>query len=99
MSKQVISQRMEQVCDACGATKEWELVGADQNQVIIDEMQEWYSVGRKLVIDGRMTQLAVDACSLNCVVVAAAKMVPQPESPADKIDLASLRTTSFNPLN
>lgn len=95
MSKELTSQIMKQVCDACGVAKEWELVGADQNQTTLDEMQEWYIVNRKVIINGRMTQLTADACSLACVPAAAVKLaLPPQEEPVDNIDLASLRVSA-----
>lgn len=99
MSKEVISQKMQQKCDACGKTHEWELVGADQNSVTLGEMQEWFTIGRKAVIEGALRQLSIDACSVNCVPAAALKLLlpsqPQ-EEPTDDIDLASLRTPQIN---
>lgn len=93
MSKEIVSQVMKQTCEACGATKEWELVGADQNKAILEEMQQWYTVGRKVISNGQMIQLSAEACSLACVPAAAVKLAlpPQEEEPADRIDLASLR--------
>lgn len=99
MSKEITSQVMKQTCDACGTSKEWEMVGADDKPEILIEMQEWYIVGRK-VIDpqGRMGSISVDACSLACVPAAAIKLaLPKfAEEPADKIDLASLRQSNLN---
>ena len=94
MSKEVISQKMQQKCDGCGKTHEWELVGADQNPVTLAQMQEWFVVGRKAVIDGALRQLSADACSAVCVTVVALKLLVPPEpvdEPTDQIDLASLR--------
>jgi hypothetical protein len=98
MSKEVISQKMQQKCDGCGKMHEWELVGADQNPTTLAEMQEWFTIGRKAVIDGKLLQLSIDACSVSCVPVCALKlMVPaQDNEPADDIDLASLRTPQIN---
>lgn len=97
MSKELVSQKMKQVCDACGAAKEWELVGADQNPILISEMQEWYIVTRKVVINGNLTQLTADACSLACTPAAAVKLALPPQNePVDNIDLASLRTSGLN---
>lgn len=95
MSKQITSQKMEMTCDACGISKEWELVGADDNASILAEMQEWYVVGRKVVDlrSGQLTQMTADACTLACVPAAAIKLAlpRQSDEPADNIDLASLR--------
>lgn len=97
MSKQVVSQQMEMTCDACGETKKWELVGADQNLTLLEEMQEWYTVSHK-VIDprtGQLTQLMGDACSLPCVPPVAVKLaVPAPPI-SDGIDLESLRAKNM----
>ena len=98
MSKLITSQKMEMTCEACGAKKEWELVGADQDPAILQEMQLWYTVARK-VIDprtGALTQLMGDACGLECVSVVAVKLaVPSQDEPADNIDLAGLRAKNF----
>ena len=98
MSKLITSQKMEMTCEACGTKKEWELVGADQDPVTLQEMQAWYTVARK-VIDprtGALTQLMGDACGLECVSVVAVKLaVPPQDEPADDIDLASLRAKNF----
>ena len=98
MSKELVSQKLQQTCDACGVVKEWELVGADNNPTILVEMQEWYSVERKVIIDGRMTQVIVHACSLPCVPAAAVKLaLPREQNePTDNIDLASLRASNLN---
>src|SRR6202795_4584716 len=97
MAKELISQRMKQTCDACGAMKEWELVGADENPTILSEMQEWYIVTRKVIINGRMTQLTADACTFACTPAAAVKLALPPQSePTDNIDLASLRVSNLN---
>ena len=98
MSKQLISQVMEQICTGCGAKKVWEMVGAGQNLVILAEMQEWYVIGRKVIVDGEMVQLTAEACCLACVPAAAVKLaLPNPqEEPADDIDLASLRGPQIN---
>lgn len=99
MSKEVTSQKMKQTCDGCGKVHDWELVGADQNSFVLAEMQEWFIVGRKAIIDGQMRQLSADACSVDCVSVVALKLLIPPsmqETPADNIDLASLRTSGLN---
>lgn len=98
MSKQIISEKMEAKCDGCGGVKVWEVVGADQNSDIVAEMQEWYTVGRKIATpDGRLIGISADACSLACVPAAAVKLAlpPQIEEPADNIDLASLRASNL----
>jgi hypothetical protein len=99
MSKLITSQKMEMTCEACGKQVEWELVGADQDPVILQAMQSWYTVARK-VIDprtGALTQMMGDACGLECVTVVAVKLAvpPQDAEPADNIDLASLRAANF----
>jgi hypothetical protein len=94
MPKEIVSQVMQQTCDGCGAIKTWELIGADQNETILGEMQEWYQVGRKILApNGQLVQLNADACSLACVPVAAIKklVLPKFEEPVDNIDLAALR--------
>ena len=95
MSKELISQIMQSTCDACGAVKKWELVGADMNEPILEEMQEWYIVNRKVVINGQLTTIAADACSLACVPAAAVKLaLPKREMAADNIDLAALQVST-----
>ena len=98
MSKELISQVMQSTCDACGAVKKWELVGADMNEPVLQEMQEWYIVTRKVVIRGQMTAITADACCLACVPAAAVKLaLPASEVAADNIDLAALRVTTEKP--
>lgn len=97
MSKEIVSQRMKQTCDACGTVKEWELVGADENPTVLNEMQEWYIVTRKLFLNGELTQLTADACCLACTPAAAVKLalpIQQRESAAE-VDLASLRAADL----
>jgi len=93
MSKEVISQIMEQTCDVCGKKVQWELVGADSRPDVLFEMQKWFQVGRKAVgPDGQLVQLGFDACSLDCVPTGAVKLtLPKFDEPTDNIDLASLR--------
>ena len=98
MSKEVVSQRLKQICEGCGAVKEWELVGVDDGSPVLAEMQEWYVVGRKIIDqNGRPVSISADACSLACVPAAAVKLaLPKFEDqPADNIDLASLRASNF----
>lgn len=100
MSKMITSQKMEMTCEGCGEKKEWELVGADNNPGILQEMQAWFTVARKIVDPrtGALTQMMGDACGLACVPVVAVKLAlpPMPEEPADDIDLAGLRAGNFN---
>ena len=76
---------------------------ADGNEAILQEMQLWYQVGRKVVDPrtGALIQLSGDACSLKCVTVLAVKLAvpPQAPEPEDNIDLASLRAASFQQPN
>jgi hypothetical protein len=97
MSKQVVSQQMEMKCDACGKTKVWELVGADNNTAILQEMQEWYTVAHKVVDyrTGQLTQLMGDACGVECVPVLAVKLVLAPDTEG-AIDLNALRASNFD---
>ena len=92
MSKQMISQRVKQTCDGCGESKETETVGCSETE-IVTEIQRWYIVGRKVLIDGVLQQRQVDACSLACVPAAAIKLaLPKVDEPTvDNIDLAALR--------
>lgn len=90
MSKQIVSQKMEMTCDACGKTKVWELAGADLNIEILREMQEWYAVAHKVINyqTGQLAELKGDACSVACVPVLAVKLQLPDDSP---IDIESLR--------
>ena len=92
MSKEMMSQIVKQTRDGCGSVKETQTIGVSQ-QEIVDEIVKWYVVGRKVLINGELVQLSVDACSLECVPAAAIKLaLPSPQDePADNIDLASLR--------
>ncbi len=96
MSEIMTSQKMKRICDACGASKEWELVGVQESSIL--EMQEWYVVQRKVVIDGHFTKIEAHACSLACVPAAAVKLaLPSVEDePTDDIDLASLRANGVS---
>lgn len=95
MSKELTSQKLKQTCDACGATKEWEMVGADQNPQTLVEMQEWYQVGHKVQTpNGQLVQLTGDACSLTCVPAVAVKLA-LPAQEDEEIDLNSLRTSNM----
>lgn len=100
MSKEIVSQMMKATCEGCGASKTWELVGADLNTSALEEMQEWYSVQRKVVGEGgRLIGLSADACCLACVPAAAVKLAlpPQNQEPADNIDMESLRAANIQP--
>ena len=98
MSKEMMSQIVKQTCDGCGSVKETQTIGVSQ-QEIVDEIVKWYVVGRKVLINGELVQLSVDACSLECVPAAAIKLaLPTPqEEPPDNIDLAALRVGSGDP--
>ena len=100
MSEIMSSQKMKRTCDACGAEKEWELVNV--TETALNEMQEWYMITRKIIVQGpdgrpQFTAISANACSLPCVPAAAVKLAlpPQTEEPADNIDLASLRASNF----
>lgn len=99
MSEIMSSQKMQRTCDACGAVKEWELIGVQEPALI--EMQEWYLITRAVMMDGRFVKMAANACTLACVPAAAVKLAlpPQAEEPADNIDLASLRASNFQQPN
>lgn len=99
MSEYMSSQKMTRVCDACGKTQEWELVGAAEQSLM--EMQEWYMIVRKVFVNGRPDSISANACSLPCVPAAAVKLaLPEQSQSGDNIiDLASLRAKNFNPAN
>ena len=91
MSEIMTSQKMKRTCDACGASKEWELVNAKESDIL--EMQEWYLITRAVILNGQFQKISVNACSLACLPVAGVKLAlpTQAEEPADNIDMASLR--------
>lgn len=95
MSKEIITQVMKATCEGCGQSKSWDLIGADANESMLVEMQEWYVVGRKVVDQRRgLVSISADACCLACVPVAAIKLaLPPSDSEPDepKIDLSALR--------
>ena len=99
MSEIMSSQKMQRTCDACGAMKEWELIGVQEPAIL--EMQEWYLITRAVVMNGRFEKLSVNACCLSCVPAAAVKLaLPGPaEEPADDIDLSQLRAANFEQPN
>lgn len=97
MSQELVSQRIKRTCEGCGSVREWELVNAPDSAA--QEMQQYYTIVREIFSEqeGRYIKLAVQACSLACVPVAALKLAaPQVEEPADNIDLGSLRTNRIN---
>ena len=74
------------------------MVGADSNEPLLEEMQAWYIVRRKVILRGQLTEIAADACSLACVPAAAVKLaLPPQDTAADNIDLAALRVTTEQP--
>ena len=95
MSELMTSQKMKRTCDACGASKEWELVAAKESDIL--EMQEWYLVTRAVVIQGQVQKIQGSACSLTCLPVVGVKLAipPAAEEPADDIDMASLRASNI----
>lgn len=98
MSKDLVSQQLKMTCDACGKTKTWEMVGADNNIHILQEMQEWYTIVHKVVDyrEGKLVQLAGDACSLDCIPVLAVKLQIPSEENGGQIDIDALRAGDFN---
>jgi hypothetical protein len=93
MSQQLISQLVKQTCDACGASKEYEL--STVTEETLKSMQEWYTVSRQVIIDGQLQKIGGQACCLACVPAAAVKLaLPKQDSVEgadDHIDLASLQ--------
>lgn len=91
MSKEITSQKLKYTCEGCGAVKEWELVNA--TPTIFAEMQEWFEIGRKVVLEGQLVTIVNQACSLACIPAASLKLVvaPTAEEPESDIDLASLQ--------
>ena len=91
--QKVTSQKIERTCDAgCGVVKTWEFIEMTDETIL--EMQNWYTVIRE-IFDGRQFQkIAVQACSLACVPVAAVKLALPKVADEPEIDLASLRDPS-----
>lgn len=97
MSQELVSQRIKRTCEGCGGVKEWELVNAPDSAA--QEMQQYYTIIREVFseAEGRFVKLAVQACSLPCVAVAALKLAtPLADEPTDNIDLGSLRASRIN---
>lgn len=97
MAKLITSQKMEMTCEGCGIKKEWELIGADLQPLVLQEMQEWYMVGHKVVDPrtGELRNVVGDACGLACVPVVAVKLALPSQESESNIDLASLRASNF----
>ena len=77
MSEIMSSQKMKRTCDACGAEKEWELIGVQE--AAIQEMQQWYMITRSVVINGQFAKMTSQACSLSCVPAAAVNLALPPQ--------------------
>jgi hypothetical protein len=91
MSQRQVSIKIERTCEGCGKATQYELANPSENTV--KELQTWYTVIREFW-DGREFQkMMVQACSLACVPVAAAKLVviEQVEDTESEINLADLR--------
>jgi hypothetical protein len=98
MSEIMSSQKMQRTCDACGAMKEWELIGVQEPSLL--EMQEWYLITRAVIVEGRFAKVSANACSLACVPAAAVKLaLPAQPEPEDDIDLSQLRAANFQQPN
>ena len=99
MAEIMSSQKMKRTCDACGKEQEWELIGVQEMALL--EMQEWYLVTRAVILNGNFEKINANACSLPCVPAVAVKLAlpGAAEEPADNIDLASLRASSFPQAN
>jgi hypothetical protein len=94
MSEQVISQKVQRICDGCGKEHTYELIGAEQDQII--EMATWYVIEHKVTdyAAGQFIQMKVQACSLACVPTAATKIAILPADNGENdrpIDPNSLR--------
>ena len=98
MSKEVISQILKQTCEGCGKSVDWQLCGADDNPNMLNEMQQWFVVGRKIVNKhDQLVAISGDACSVTCVAVVAVKLSnPEASSDTNKIDLSSLRAGNLD---
>lgn len=97
MTQVMTSQKIKRTCDACGAEKEWELVGLTDE--IIAEMQNWYTVIREVFNGERFVKTMVQSCSLACVPAAAVKLALPKVQERPEIDLESLRANSGEIIN
>ena len=96
MAQQMVSQKIEKICDGCGRTETYELVGTSPQQIA--ELQEWRIIYRELFIEGNWTKVVYLACSRACLVPSDEKVesaITKPE-PSDDIDLSTLRKTDLN---
>lgn len=90
MAQQLTSHKIKRTCDGCGKEQEFELVGASPES--IREMTGWYSVVREVFDGAEFQKLIVQACGLECVPAAAAKLALPPPTPDDPpIRLADLQ--------
>ncbi len=87
--QEVISQKIRRTCQGCDAVQEWELISPSENT--INQMQEWYTVLREILVDGHFEKLCVQACCLACVPAAAVKLALPTRLPEPAINLADLQ--------
>jgi len=95
MSQEVISQKIKKTCDGCGSVHEYEMV--DPSEAMMQEIENWYTVGRAVRAEGRVLKMMAEACCLACVPAAAVKLALPPAAPEPEIDLASLRLNTERP--
>lgn len=98
MSQRIISQTIKKICEGCGQEKTYELVDAGEDT--IKELQNWYTIVREVWVGDHFEKLMAHAYGLECVPVAAVKlMLPElpREDAMDGIDLDSLRAKNIQP--
>ena len=92
MSQHIVSQKTERVCDGCGKTTVYEMVGAGEAELL--DMSAWITHGRRVFIsmDHDPLDLVMHSCSAACAPLAVAKLIYTPPEESPEINLDSLRT-------
>ena len=89
---QVTTSHIEKItCDGCGKEVIVEMIGLEPE--VIEKIQNLFIIARKIfdINAGRFLDMTVQACSLECVPVAALKLELPAQQAAAEIDLAQLR--------
>ena len=108
MSQQVISSKIERMCDGCGEKHEYEYVGMAEQPVLIQELEDWTQLTRELWNGREWVKMFAQALGLECVQKAATKMeiaiqterarrIAEDAKVSDGIDLNALRDISAEP--
>jgi len=109
MSQQIISSKIERVCDGCEKKYEYEYVGLMEQPAIIQELEDWALITREVWNGREFVKMVGHALGLECIQKVATKMeimiqterVRRAEAEAktsDGIDLAALGKTSAEPM-